>query len=146
MPEGKSIKGNGNGNELVLIAGRPSRMRDSLYILLKTIPGIDIIGYADDGSSALRMVADHRPALVLLDANLPGEGFSALLKRIKGNGFRSRCLVLADNVQQRREAQAAGADATLVKGYPAVKLFETIERLLWDGKAGDDVSISRRSV
>ena len=135
-----------DGNEPVLIVGKPCRMRDSLHILLKTVSGIDIIGHADDGSAALRMVAEHRPALVLLDTNLPGEGFSTVLMRIKGNGFRSRCLVLTDSIQQRQEAQVAGADATLVKGFPAVKLFETIERLLWDGKARDDVSIPRRSI
>lgn len=146
MSEEKGIEGNGNGNELVLIAGRPCRMRDSLHILLKTMPGIDIIGHADDGSSALRMITERQPALVLLDTNLPGEMFFTLLKRIKGNGFHSRCLVLVDDVQQRREAQAAGADAVLVKGFPAAKLFETMEKLLWDGKTGDDVSIPRRSL
>ena len=55
MPEEKGFEGNGNGDELVLIAGRPCRMRDSLHILLKTMPGIDIVGYADDGSSTQAM-------------------------------------------------------------------------------------------
>jgi DNA-binding NarL/FixJ family response regulator len=146
MSEEKGIEGNGNGNELVLIAGRPCRMRDSLHILLKTMPGIDIIGHADDGSSALRMITERQPALVLLDTNLPGEMFFTLLKRIKGNGCRSRCLVLADNVQQRQEAQAAGADAALVKGFPAVELFETIEGLLWDSNTDGNVSVPRRTM
>ena len=34
-------------NASILIAARPCRVRDSLYLLLKTMPGIEVIGRAD---------------------------------------------------------------------------------------------------
>lgn len=114
----------------VLIAAKPGRPRDSLHILLKMILGINIIGLASDSSSALAMVSEHHPALVLLDTNLPGEEMTTLLRRIKANGSQSRCLVLSDNFRQQLEARSAGADAALVKGFSTIKLFEAIERLL----------------
>lgn len=117
----------------VLVAAKPSRIRDSLHVLLKTMRGITIVGPADDGASALRMVSEHHPALVLLDTNLPGEDALTVLKRIKANGSRSRWLVLSDTFGQQREARSAGADAALVKGFSTEKLFQTVEELLQDG-------------
>lgn len=117
----------------LLIAAEPDRMRDRLHLLLKTVRGINIIGLADDSSAALRMVSEHRPALVLLDINLLGEGMTAVLEQIKAKESQSRCLVLADTFEQRREAGSAGADAALVKGFSMEELFQTIEELLQDG-------------
>ena len=114
----------------VLIAANPGRMRDSLHLLLKTVNKITIVGLADDSTSTLQMVHELHPGLVLLDTNLPGEDVTSLLKRIKGNGTRSRCLVLANNFEQQGKAEAAGADMTLVKGFATAKLFQTIEHLL----------------
>jgi DNA-binding NarL/FixJ family response regulator len=109
-------------------------MRESLHILLKMVCGINIVGSADDSASSLKMISEHHPALVLLDTNLPGEETTTVLKRIKANGSQSRCLVLADNFRQQREAKSAGADAALVKGFPTAKLFEIIEGLLSEQK------------
>lgn len=119
----------------VLVAARPDRMRDSLQILLKMVNEINVVGHADDSYSAVRMVSKHRPALLLLDTNLPGEEISTVLEQIRANGSQSRCLVLVDSVQQRQEAESAGADAALVKGFPAAKLFEVIKGLLSEQKA-----------
>ena len=87
----------------VLIAGRPSRIRDSLRFLLKTRPGIEIIGHADDSELALSMVAEHHPTLFLLDTNLPGKGVATVLREIRANGSPSCCLVLAGDGQSEAE-------------------------------------------
>jgi DNA-binding NarL/FixJ family response regulator len=123
-------------NASILIAARPCRMRDSLRFLLKTVPGIEIVGQADDSASALRMVTEHHPMLVLLDTNLPGEGVSTVVRQIKANGSQSRCLVLAGDAWQQREARDAGADVALLKGFPAARLVEAVGELL----AGKGVS------
>jgi len=105
-------------------------MRDNLKLLLRTIPGIEIVGQADDSSSALRMSAEHRPALVLVDTNLPNDDVLTVLRQIKARQPQTRCLVLADNGQKQEDIAAAGADAVLRKGFPAEELFDTVERLL----------------
>jgi DNA-binding NarL/FixJ family response regulator len=130
-------------NASVLIAARPCRMRDSLRLLLKTMPGIEIVGHADDSASALRMVAEHHPALVLLDTNLPGEGVATVLQQIKASGSPSRCLVLAGSSRQQRKAREAGADAALLGGFSATELFEAIEGLLDTNDHPPDAGVGR---
>jgi len=49
----------------------------------------------------------------------------------------NRCIALADDVHQQQEAEAAGADVVLLKGFPAARLIATIEGLLsQEEKAG----------
>lgn len=122
----------------ILIAARPDRMRDSLCLLLESRRGFRVVGHADDCGAALRMVAEQRPVLVLLDTNLPGERLAVLLEQIRINAPQSRCLVLADDVWQRREACAAGADGTLLKGFPAEELLQIIEQARAEREAGGD--------
>ncbi len=131
MPQKVKVKR--DKDEWVLVAARPSRMRDSLDFLLKSVFGINNIVHADDSPAALRLVSEHRPALLLLDTNLPGEGFAIVLHQIKSDGSQSHhCLVLADDDQRQQQALAAGADAALVKGFSTAELFEIIDRLLSD--------------
>lgn len=114
---------------LALVVAKPGPLRDSLQVLLKVILQVDAVLLADDAWAALHVVAQHRPALVLLDANLLDDGGLALLETIRTGGAWSRCLVLADNVQQCRRAKDSGADVALVKGFLAAKLIEQIRRL-----------------
>jgi DNA-binding LytR/AlgR family response regulator len=44
---------------------------ERLQFLCAEIPEVEIIGSASDGTSALRMVRDQRPDLLLLDINMP---------------------------------------------------------------------------
>jgi len=117
-------------NAPVLIAAKPDRLRDSLQFLLETMPEINIIGPADDSSLALRLISEHHPALVLLDTNLPGEEMTTVLRWIKANGSRSRCLVLSDTFEQQQRAKSAGADVALVKGFSSAEFFRVMKKLL----------------
>jgi DNA-binding NarL/FixJ family response regulator len=123
------------GKELILLAAKPGPLRESLQALLLMVPKIDTVSQVGDAPSILRAVVEHHPALVLLDTSLSGDKVSTVVKMIKANGSRSRCLVLVDNVQQQQEAESAGADVVLFKGFPAAKLFEVIKGLLSEQKA-----------
>jgi DNA-binding NarL/FixJ family response regulator len=120
-----------------LIAAKPGRMRDCLHALLEVVSQVKVIGRADDAASALRLVAEHEPDLVLLDINLTEVQVYPVLEQIKATRSQTRCIVLADNVQQRQMAAAAGADAALIKGYRADKLVEVIEKLAF-GQQGKE--------
>jgi DNA-binding NarL/FixJ family response regulator len=115
---------------LALLVTGPGSLQNGLLAMMTTIPQIQAVLVAEEASRALRMIADHRPALVLLDTMLPGNEAGAVLKEIKTRWPSTRCIILADDVQQQREAKAAGADAVLIKGFPAAKLTATIEGLL----------------
>jgi DNA-binding NarL/FixJ family response regulator len=93
------------------------------------VPTVGTVFQAKDVASAKSVLEEHRPPLVLLESGLYG-GISSLLSWIKSEANGCRCLVLADDVRQQREAWAAGADAAVLKGFPAAKLLQVIERML----------------
>ncbi|MBN1582763.1 MAG: response regulator transcription factor [Anaerolineae bacterium] len=117
-------------NSSALIAAQPGPLRHVLYTLLLAMPQVKSVAQTDDATSTLQAITEHHPVLVLLDASLPGNGTISVVKKIKADGFLSRCLVLADNKEQQQTLLAAGADGALLKGFPAAKLLEIIEQLV----------------
>jgi DNA-binding NarL/FixJ family response regulator len=113
-----------------LIVTGSSSLQDGLLALATAIPQIKVIGEASDAALAIRTVSERCPALVLLDTHLSDGEAWRVLKHIKSGCPQTRCVVLADDVEQRREAEALGADVVLVKGTPPERLIAAIERLL----------------
>ena len=113
-----------------LIVTGPGSLQNGLLALMTAMPQIEVVGEADDASSALEIVMEHRPHLVLLDMDLPGSEPWTLLRQIKNDWPATRCIALADDVQHQQESEAAGADVALVKGFAPAQLIATIERLL----------------
>ena len=90
---------------------------------------------ASDGVSGLRVAADVKPDLMLLDVMMPGEldGLQ-VCKRIKSDPvLRNIRVILLTARGQARDLEAgreAGADEYLVKPFSPLQLIETIEKLL----------------
>jgi DNA-binding NarL/FixJ family response regulator len=125
----------------VLIVAKPGPLREGLGALMSAIPQINRIDEVDSASLALAMVREQPPAVVLLGTFSLGDEIWRILRQIKAQWPRIRCVVLAENEQQGCEAQAAGADAVLLNGFPAARLVSTIQSLLLEGK--ENVSRSR---
>ena len=115
---------------LALIAVVPSTLQNGLMALMTTTPLISTLLVAEEASLLLRMVKDHRPALIVLDIDFPDA--QMLLKQIKSSWPLIRCILLVDSVDQEKEAE--NADAVLIKGFTAEKLFGTIEDLFYQGE------------
>jgi DNA-binding NarL/FixJ family response regulator len=114
----------------VLIVAPPSRLRDALQAMIRAVPQVAYTVQADDGQAALRILAEHPLALVLLDADLPGDEAWTVLPQIKARWPQTRCIVLVNNDQQRQVANMHGADVVLVKGFTGAILTETVAKLL----------------
>lgn len=112
-----------------------SRIHDGLRAVLRTIPGIDMIGQVEDGPSALKIIAQPSSMLVLLDANLPNDPLQTLLKQIKINWPQTRCIVLVSNIKQQQLARLNGADEVLLAGFSVTCLLNTIQTLLPEQRA-----------
>ncbi len=115
---------------LVLIVAKPGRMRDSLQALLQIMPRLKVAGVASHSFSAMQMLVRYNPGLVLLDVDLPDNQAWVLLKQMQLTRPQTRCLFLANSIEQQRAARAAGANAALLKGFEAMELFTTLEKLL----------------
>jgi CheY-like chemotaxis protein len=115
---------------LALIAIRPGSLQDSLVALMTTMPRVTSVLIAEDAASALSMIAQHRPALVVLEMNLGAEETHAVLKEIKSRWPLTDCIAVADSARQEQESESAGADAVLIKGFTAATFLVTVEGLL----------------
>lgn len=113
-----------------LIVAKPGPLRDGLRALLTAMPQIGAVDMASDVPSALRTVFEHSPTLVLLDSDLTNGEVWLTVRRAKAKWPQAWCIFLANDLQQHQEAEAAGADAVLLKGFPPARLVAMIVRLL----------------
>ena len=82
----------------------------------------------------MRAGVEHCPALVLLDAKLLGGEVAEMIRSIKAVGPRSRCLILADDVEQLLEqAVGHGAWGVLDKLIDVRRALDMIESIKPDG-------------
>ena len=122
--------GTNNTNISVLIVAKSDRSRHSLKFLLEINSKIKVIGQASKSLLATQLVRQHRPALMILDTNLPPSGaWVTLLKQVKAESPQTRCLVLTGPTH---EVQVPNADAVLIKGFLLATLFATIEKMFPD--------------
>lgn len=56
----------------VVLADDHVAVRRGLAVLLGTLPGISVVGEADDGRQVIDEVARHRPDVVVMDLRMPG--------------------------------------------------------------------------
>ncbi|MCP4541669.1 MAG: response regulator transcription factor [Chloroflexi bacterium] len=115
---------------LVLIVAHPGPMRDGLRALLTAIPQVTSLKEIDDASSALRVVEERYPTLILISVNSTDDDIWNLLAQIKVKHPQTRSILLVNDVQQQQLAQVASVDGVLLKGTPASKLSATIKNLL----------------
>ncbi len=110
-----------------LIIAPPGRLREGLRVLVRAVNWITQIEQTDDGPAGLRMIADHSPALVLLDTLLPDDQAWETLQQIKLKWATVRCVVLAHTHAQEQQAREAGADGVLPDGFPYKAFFDLME-------------------
>ena len=95
----------------VLIVDDQAPFRDVARLVVEMTDGFEVVGEATDGSSGVAAAADLRPALVLMDLNMPDiDGFVAT-RRIRTMVPDTRVLMLSthDPADYRDQGLAAGA-------------------------------------
>lgn len=56
----------------ILIVEDQRIVREGLQAILKSHPGFEVVGEADDGQAAIKMTGILRPDLILMDVSMPG--------------------------------------------------------------------------
>ncbi|MDT0321186.1 response regulator transcription factor [Streptomyces millisiae] len=101
----------------VLIVDDHQLQRYAFRILLESVPEIAVLGEAAHGAEAVRLAAELRPDVVLMDVRMPGMDGIEATRRIVDAGDRSRVLVLTtfDLDEYVHAALRAGASGFLLK-------------------------------
>ena len=108
----------------VLLAEDHALVRAGLRSLLKELGGVEVVGEAGDGHEALRLVAELRPDVVLLDISMPGLSGLEVAARVVREHPDTKVLVLSmhRNEEYVLEALRAGAAGYLLKDADAAEL------------------------
>ncbi|MFJ9519079.1 LuxR C-terminal-related transcriptional regulator [Kitasatospora sp. NPDC101801] len=103
------------------------------------VTGIDVVGEADDVESAIQVVAETRPDVVLLDVHLPGGGGVEVLRRSAPlmsdpKGVRFLALSVSDAAEDVIGVIRGGARGYVTKTITGTDLVNAIFRIS-DGDA-----------
>ncbi len=113
----------------LLIADRQAATRLALMILLREEPGLDVIGEAADSQELLALAKSHRPDIVLLDWELPGQSAAGLLAALRELNRRPSVVILSGRPELEPSARAAGADSFVSMGDPPKRLLAVLHAI-----------------
>ncbi len=112
----------------VLLADDQALFREGLRTLLSVQPGIEVVGEAANGEEAIRSVEKLRPAVVLMDLQMPVLDGVAATRHIHSAQPECKVIVLTtfDDDEYVFEGLRAGAVGYLLKDVPSERLIEAI--------------------
>ena len=132
-----------------LVADDHQVVREGFAALLGTQNDMDVVASAADGAEAVRMSAEHRPDVVLMDVRMPVlDGIEAtrqIAAADEEGGPRILILTTFDLDDYVYDALQAGASGFLLKDVPAETLFEAV-RVIAGGEALLAPTITRRLI
>jgi DNA-binding NarL/FixJ family response regulator len=115
----------------VVVADDHALVRAGVRALLGSFPDTELVGEAADGDEALRVVAETRPDVVLMDIHMPGlDGVSAT--RMIATDFPDVAVLVVSMLEDDASvfaAMRAGARGYLVKGDDPDELRRSIEAI-----------------
>ena len=114
----------------ILIVDDHEVVRNGIRSYLETIKDFDVVGEAESGEQAVRMVSELIPDIVLLDLIMPGMDGVETTRRIKQISPRSQVVVLTSYHEDAHifPALKAGAISYILKDMKMDKLVEALRR------------------
>jgi DNA-binding NarL/FixJ family response regulator len=118
----------------VLVVDDSLVFRTGMTRAVQACQGLELLGEADNGEDALRLIDELEPDLVILDLRMPGLDGMGVLQRLHAGDAPPACRVLVisatldDAVEG--EARAAGADACMSKAVSRGDICAAATRLL----------------
>lgn len=138
----------------VLIADDHAVVRMGMKALLSQAPGIEVVGEASDGATALRLCTDLRPAVVVMDLSMAGLDGLTAIRRLTQRADPPKILTLTmhDEADYLIPALEAGASGYVVKSAASEDLIDAIRAVaagrMWVRPAAAPVlaaGVARRS-
>lgn len=119
----------------ILLADDHALVRAGIRSLLQEMPGIEVVAEASDGVEAVRLTAQHRPDVVLMDVAMKNvNGLEATTQiRLQFPAVKVLILSMYTNEEYVVQALRAGASGYMVKDSAPLELELAINAV----KAGD---------
>lgn len=129
----------------LLIVDDQALLRSGLRMVLEDVPGLSVVGEADDGDEAVRQVERLAPDVVLMDVRMPRVDGVEATRRIVEAHPATRVLILTtfDLDEYAFGALRNGASGFLLKDVPPAELVSAI-RAVATGDAVVAPSVTRR--
>lgn len=131
----------------VLLVEDHQIVRQGLRSLLNTAPGFRLVGDTGDGLTALQMIEQRRPDVLVLDLMLPGLNGLEVARQSRKNWPQTRIVVLSMHANEAYVAEAfrVGVAAYVLKSASSTELVSAIRAAL-DGRRYLSPPLSERSL
>jgi DNA-binding NarL/FixJ family response regulator len=116
----------------VLVVDDSVIFRTGMSRAVQACDGLELLGEAGDGETALRLVDELDPDLVILDLRMPGIDGFGVLEQLHADGPPAcRVLVISATLDGgvEDEVMAAGADACMSKALSRADICDAALRL-----------------
>jgi DNA-binding NarL/FixJ family response regulator len=131
----------------VVLADDQALVRGGIRAILLAAGDIEIAGEAEDGATAVDVVLETHPDVVLMDVRMPKLDGIAATERIVAAGSRTRILIVTtfDLDEYVLQGLRAGASGFLLKATPPDRLPDAV-RTVARGDSLLDATVTRRLV
>lgn len=129
----------------VVLADDHAVVRQGIRQFLESSGDIAVIAEAADGLEAMRLVREHRPAVAVLDIQMPGQSGIETTRAVRAEQLPVGILILTafDDEPYIRAVLEAGANGYVLKTAEAQDIVEAV-RAVSEGQSALDPVIARK--
>ena len=115
----------------LLIVDDSELLRTRVKDLIKDIPGLEIIGEANNGIVALQLIKEKNPDFILLDVRMPELNGIGVLKKMRENGSKAIVCIFTNYPysQYKKKCKEEGANYFFDKNMDFIEVKNLIIKL-----------------
>lgn len=124
-----------NENLNIIIADDHPLFRAGVKQTISSINGVNVVGEAEDGIAALKLINETEPDIAIIDLKMPGKSGLEVLAGLSGTGCRTKIVLLTmyKNLHYFYQAISLGATGYILKETALTDLISGIEKVRNNG-------------